>query len=98
MNSTLKTIISIIIGVVGIYLAATLFFWMLPFLLIIGLILVVYFILKVKSMKKQVERELNKKSSYNSTYRASENTEYKESAPVDDVVSEVIDVDYKEVN
>lgn len=98
MNSTFKTIMYVILGFMVVSLVARLFFNMLPYIFLIGFILFAYFKIKGYFIGKRRE-----KTSYSNTKTYSSNNESQYSASTveeegdDDVVSEVIDVDYKEV-
>lgn len=100
MNSMIKTVIGIIVAFLTIWLVGTVFFWMLPYLLILVVILVVYFYIKVNSIKKKIEKAANSNTTYSSseTYRSTEKTQHSNEAPVDEDVADAIDVDYKEVD
>ncbi|MEG2290877.1 MAG: hypothetical protein RSC24_12960 [Clostridium sp.] len=96
MNRTLKTIIYWILGFMVLSLIARLFFNALPYILLMMLIIFSYFKIKGYFIKRKIEKSgYNKKKAYNSY----EESEYEASTVEedDDVVSDIIDVDYKEV-
>lgn len=95
MNSTLKTIIYVVFGFMVVSVVARLFFGLLPIILLIGIILYVYF--NIKGYFIQRKRKASG-SNHKGTYRSSDETQYSSSMSSDEeMISEIIDVDYKEV-
>ena len=94
MNSTVKTMIYVVLGFMMVFLVASLFIWLLPYLLLMGLILFVYFKIKGNIIMKKRGSSQN---SYGTSYKAEDKNDYR-AQNVDDDVSDVIDVDYKEVD
>ena len=91
MNN-LKSILWTIVGI-GIFIAIIRFFiYLLPFIIVIGLIAYIIFKGKMAFAKKKYKNE-----AYNS-YNQSQNQNVYEKSSIDDSNGEVIDVDYKEVD
>lgn len=95
MNSTLKTLIYVVLGFMVISLVASLFISLLPYLLLMGLILFAYFKIKGYFILK---KRGSSQSNYGTSYKAEQNTTYSTQSVDTDEVSDVIDVDYKEVD
>ncbi|MGL5086529.1 MAG: hypothetical protein ACRC68_12560 [Clostridium sp.] len=95
MNSTLKTLIYVVLGFMVISLVVSLFFSLVPYLLLIGLILFVYSKIKGYFILK---KRGSSQSSYGHSYKSEEKTNYSTQGVEEDVVADVIDVDYKEVD
>lgn len=92
MNN-LKSLLWTIVGIVIFVAIVKFFIYLIPFLLVIGL--VGYIVLKGKKAFTS-KKNNNQSSSYNS-YSQNENTY--EKSNIDDINNaEVIDVDYKEIN
>lgn len=94
MNSTLKTIIYVVLGFMVVSLIARLFFNLLPYVLIIGAILFVYFKLKGYFLKK---KKGNSTKNNTETYNSNDSMKYSSEVVEDDMNAEIIDVDYKDV-
>lgn len=96
MNSTFKTIIYMVLGFMVVSLVARLFFNLLPYMLLIGTILFVYF--KIKGYFIQRKRGYSSKS-HIKTDDSNKKSQYSTAnAQDEDVVSDIIDVDYKDVD
>ena len=97
MNSTLKTIIYLLLGLMVAYFVIPLFFMLLLYLVLGGFLFYGYFKIKQYFLKKRMK---NTRNNYTKTYTS--NTKWSEEVKeedhiVDDVV-EVIDVvDYEDV-
>lgn len=96
MNSTFKKIIYLILGFMVVYLVARLFFNLLPYVLLIGFIIFTYFKIRGYFIMK---KKGSARASNTKTYNSNNESQYTASSvdEDDDIVSDVIDVDYKEV-
>ncbi|SDO79491.1 DUF3329 domain-containing protein [Clostridium gasigenes] len=95
MNNTFKTIIYMILGFMVVSLVASLFLSALPWMLLIGAILFVYF--KIKGYFIQKKRGYSS-NSHQKTYDSNDKSQYSTGNVQDeDEISDVIDVDYKDV-
>lgn len=96
MNSTFKTVMYLVLGFMIVSLVATLFFAILPYMLLLGVILFAVFKIKGYFISKKRKTSSN---SYTKTY--SSNTKWEDKVDmkenIDDDVVDIIDVDYKEV-
>ena len=88
MNN-LKSILWTIVGI-GIFIAIIRFFiYLLPFIIVIGLVSYIIF---------NAKNAFRKKNNNNKTYNSYNQSIYEESSIDDDSNGEIIDVDYKEVD
>ena len=96
MNSTFKTIMYLVLGFMIVSLIATVFFAILPYMVLLGVILFVVFKIKGYFISKKIKDSSNSYTkTYNSNTKWEDKVDMKEN--IDDDVVDVIDVDYKEV-
>ena len=88
MNN-LKSILWTIVGIVIFIAIVKFFIYLLPFIIVIGLVSYIIF---------NAKNAFRKKNNNNQTYNSYNQSIYEESSIDDDSNGEIIDVDYKEVD